>query len=83
MCPPAGARVGSGTVGWTASTYGRSVCRPDAGAASPAMVSSSVPARWMVPARRTSGLVHGTGSDSTQSTLKTPGPCLYRDTHRR
>jgi hypothetical protein len=76
MCPPSGARVGSTTVGWTASTYGLSVSRPAAGAASPAMVSSSVPATWMVPDRRTSGLVQGTGSESTQSTLKTPGPCL-------
>ena len=82
MCPPSGARVGSTTVGWTARTYGRSVSRSAAGAASPARVSSRVPARWIVPARRTSGLVQGTGSDSTQSTLNTPGPCLYRDTHR-
>ena len=36
-----------------------------------------------MPARRTSGLVHGTGSESTQSILNTPGPCLYRDTQRR
>ncbi len=42
-----------------------------------------VPATWMVPARRTSGLVHGTGSERIQSILKTPAPCLYRDTQRR
>jgi hypothetical protein len=52
------------------------VLRFAAGAASPAIVSASVPATWIVPARRTSGFVQGTGSESTQSTLNTPGPCL-------
>ena len=37
---------------WTNSTYGRSGCWPDATSASPAAISSSVPPRWIVAARR-------------------------------
>ena len=47
--------------------------RPSLGPRSPAIVSSRVPATWIVPARRTSGLVQGTGSDRIQSILNTPG----------
>ena len=83
MCPPVRrpGRVDDGRLdGEHVGLVGRA--GPAAGAASPAIVSSSVPATWIVPARRTSGLVQGTGSDRTQSILNTPGPCLYRDTQR-
>ena len=39
-----------------------------------AAISSSVPPRWTVAARRGPSAAHGTGPSSAQSTLKTPGP---------
>ena len=55
MCRPAGARVGSNSVGWTKSTKGRSWTSPRSCAASDAAISSSVPPRWTVAARAQSG----------------------------
>ncbi len=73
-CLPSGARLGSQTVGWESSTYGRSACCPDVAAASLAASSSNVPPTCTVPARAQSGAVHGIGPSSAQSSLKTPGP---------
>ena len=51
-CLPAGARVGSKSVGWATSTKGRSAQRPRATAYSEAAISSNVPPRCTVIARR-------------------------------
>ena len=71
---PAGARVGSHGAYWTNRTNGRSGWRPAATSASAAAISSSVPPRWTVAARRGPSAVHGIGPSSAQSTLKTPEP---------
>ena len=66
ICPrrvfPAGALVGSASVCWASSTKGGAY-RPLAVARSDSTISSSVPPTCTVPARCTSGFVHGIGSD--------------------
>ncbi len=73
-CFPAGARERSATVGCTASTYGCRGWRPAWTSASACAISVRVPPTWIVPARRTSGWVHGTGPSRAQSILNTPAP---------
>ena len=60
-CLPAGARVGSASVGWTSRTKGRSAMRPRPTASSEAATSRYVPPRWTVRGAGR-GRVRATGS---------------------
>ena len=64
VCLPLGARDGSNRLCWPTSMNGLAGIRPRATASSQAAISSRVPPRWTVPARRHSGARQGIGPSS-------------------